>query len=124
MMMSKFKNILLLSTYVISLLPKLFFGTTERMWLSVFHGRAKTTRLDFVMLYYTIAVNFLIFAYCLHYSNGLSKDVTRFILIICILDLFHLFLYGMQGFGVSKIIIALGLSFVPKAYNSLIKGRK
>ena len=113
-MMKKVKNYLLLSTYVISMIPTYFFGTKERMWLSVFHGRENTTRLDFVALYYTISINFLIMAYSLHYNKGISKDVTRFILIVCGLDLLHLFLYGKQGFGFSKVIVALLLFLIPK----------
>ena len=110
-MMVKIKNKILLSTYVISMLPSLFYGTSTRMWLSIFHGRPKTTRLDFVVLYYTIAVNFLILAYCLHYNKGISKKITKLILIIAVLDFIHLFFFAKQGFGIAKIGLALSIYF-------------
>jgi len=99
------KNKLLFITVVIAYIPSYFFGTVERMNLALITIRS--TRLDFVALYYTTAINFLILAYCLHYRDGISPKVTKFILIITSLDFIHLFLFAKQGYGISKIGIAL-----------------
>lgn len=103
------KNILLIATYFISYIPIYFSGTTERLWLSVFRGRPKDTRLDFVLLYYGTAINFLILAYCLHYPKGVNAIITRFVLIITGLDFIHLFLYAKQGFALEKLVLAFTL---------------
>ena len=108
------KNSLLLSTYVLSLLTKLFFDTEKRINLSIFVERS--TRLDFVALYYSIAINFIIMAYCLHYPKGIDKRVSRFILIITVLDLLHLLLLAKQGFGVAKIFISFLLILAYEFY--------
>jgi len=99
------KNILLLAIYVIAQVPSLFFGTTERMNLSLFVTRS--TRLDFFTYYYAVGINFLILAYCLHFNKGVSKKVTLFILIIMALDFVHLLLFAKQGYGMSKIGLAI-----------------
>jgi len=100
------KNILLSLSYFIGLVPKLYFGTEERMFLSLTHARGFTTRLDFVALFYTNTINFLILAFCLHFNKGIDKRLTNFILWICVLDFFHLLIFAKQGFGVSKVFIA------------------
>lgn len=103
--MKTLKNHLLLSTYIISLLPKLFFDSDKRLNLGIFIERS--TRIDFFVMHYTIAVNFLIMAYCLHYPKGIDKRVSRLIFIITILDFLHLLLFAKQGFGVAKIGLAI-----------------
>lgn len=104
MMTNKFKNTLLLSTYIISQIPSLFFGTNLRYNLAIFVDRS--TRLDFFFLYYTISINFLILSYALHFNIGVSKKVTKFIFIVCVLDFLHLMLFAMQGLGMAKIGVA------------------
>ncbi len=104
-----YKNIVLLSTFIIGQIPTLFFGTVKRFNLALFVERS--TRLDFFALYYANAINFLILAYCLHYSKNISKKVTRFILIITSLDMIHLVGFAKQGYGMSKIGIALMIYF-------------
>ena len=104
-----YKNIVLLSTFVIGQIPTLFFGTVKRFNLALFVERS--TRLDFFALYYANAINFLILAYCLHYSKNISKKATRFILIITSLDMIHLIGFAKQGYGMSKIGIALIIYF-------------
>lgn len=99
------KNVLLLAIFIIAQIPSLFFGTTERLNLAIFVTRS--TRLDFFAYYYAVGINFLIMAYCLHYNKGISKKVTRFILIVMCLDLIHLLLFAKQGFGMAKIGIAI-----------------
>lgn len=101
----KIKNHLLLSTYIISVLPKIFFDSEKRLNLGIFIERS--TRIDFFVMYYTIAINFLIMAYCLHYPRGIDKRFSRLILIITILDFLHLLLFAKQGFGVVKIGLAM-----------------
>ena len=103
-MTNKFKNTLLLSTYIISQIPSLFFGTNLRYNLAIFVDRS--TRLDFFFLYYTISINFLILSYALHFNIGVSKKVTKFIFIVCVLDFLHLMLFAMQGLGMAKIGVA------------------
>ena len=104
-----YKNIVLLSTFIIGQIPTLFFSTVKRFNLALFVERS--TRLDFFALYYANAINFLILAYCLHYSKNISKKVTRFILIITSLDMIHLIGFAKQGYGMSKIGIALIIYF-------------
>jgi len=99
------KNVLLLSTFVIGQIPSLFFGTVKRWNLALFVERS--TRLDFFAMYYANAINFLILAYCLHYSRQISKKATRFILIVTSLDIIHLIFFAKQGYGMSKIGIAI-----------------
>ena len=99
------KNKILFSIFFIAQIPSLFFGTTDRMNLSLIVTRS--TRLDFVALYYANAISFLIMAYCLHYKKGISQRITKLILIITSLDFIHLLLFAKQGYGMSKIGIAL-----------------
>lgn len=99
------KNKFLLSIFVTAQIPSLFYGTKERMNLSLLIERS--TRLDFVAYYYAVGINFLILAYCLHYHKGVSKRVTRFILIVMSLDLLHLLLFAKQKYGMAKIGIAI-----------------
>lgn len=99
------KNKILFSIFILAQIPSLFFGTTQRMNLALFAVRS--TRLDFVALYYTNAISFLILAYCLHYKNGIDCRVTKFILIITSLDFIHLLLFAKQGYGMAKMGIAL-----------------
>ena len=106
------KNILLSLTYFISLVPKLFYGTKERYWLSLLKARENTTRLDFIALYYTQVISMLILAYCLHFPKGVDKRLTLFILWICVLDFIHLALYAKQGFGVTKVFLAFTIAVV------------
>ena len=103
------KNIVLLSTFIIGQIPTLFFGTVKRFNLALFVERS--TRLDFFAMYYANAINFLILAYCLHYNSRISKKVTRFILIVTALDMIHLVGFAKQGYGMSKIGIALIIYF-------------
>lgn len=104
------KNALLLSIFVIAQVPSLFFGTTERMNLALFITRS--TRLDFFAYYYAVGINFLILAYCLHFNKGISKKITRFILIVMCLDFLHLLLFAKQGYGMSKIGLAIIIYFI------------
>jgi hypothetical protein len=99
------KNKILFSVFLISQIPSLFFGTTDRMNLSLITIRS--TRLDFVALYYANAISFLIMAYCLHYKRGIDNRITKFILIVTSLDFIHLLLFAKQGFGTSKIGLTL-----------------
>lgn len=92
------------------------------MWLSILQVRDNTTRLDFVALYYSIAINFLILSYCLHYPKGIDKRLSRFILLICSFDLIHLFLAAKQGFGVVKVGTALMIVLLYEYYKSKKSG--
>lgn len=98
------KNTLLILTYFISFVPSFFFGRSDKWNLSLFLDLEY--RVDYFFHFYSIAINFLILAYCLHYPKGISKVITRFILIITCLDMIHLIGWAKQGFGYSKIIIA------------------
>lgn len=100
------KNKILFSVFLISQVPSLFFSdTTDRMNLSLITIRS--TRLDFVALYYGNAISFLIMAYCLHYKRGIDHRITKFILIVTCLDFLHLLVFAKQGFGMSKIGLAI-----------------
>lgn len=98
-----YKNIALLSTYIISILPKLF--GSEKVYVSLFNDRM--SRFDNTVSYYANTISFLILAYCLHYPKGLDKRVTRLILTICSLDLIHLITFAKQGYGVEKVGFAI-----------------
>lgn len=105
MMSSKVKNTILLLTFFIGQIPSLFFGTKARLGLALFVERS--TRLDFFAMYYANCINFLILAYCIHFSKGIDKRVSKIILIITALDLLHLFLFAKQGYGMSKVGLAI-----------------
>lgn len=110
------KNLALLSTFVISQIHTLF--STYKDWrvdwyLLIEHSK----RVDFAVFYSGIAINFLIMAYCLHYPKGISRGISRFILIITVLDMFHLLLMARQGFGMAKIGIALLIYIAYVFYN-------
>ena len=110
MMMNKFKNALLLSCFVIGQVPVLFFGSVKRFNLSLFVERS--TRIDFMAMYYANAISFLIMSALLAYPKGVDRRVSRFILIVCYLDFLHLLLFAKQGFGMSKIAIAIGVYYI------------
>lgn len=103
------KNIFLISTFVIAQIPTIFFGRTERINLSLFIERS--TRIDFFFMYYATAINFLIMAYCMHFPRGVSKKITKFILIITVLDLIHLSGFAKQKYGMAKIGLAVLIYF-------------
>lgn len=107
---NKIKNYLLLSTLLLGQIPSLFYGNTERLNLSIFYERS--TRIDFFFLYYTWAINLLIFAYMIYNPSGLSKRVKAFILWVSVFDLIHLMLFSQQIFGFSKIVICLFLYLI------------
>lgn len=88
-------------TFFIGHIPKLFFGSKERLNLALFVDRS--TRLDFFAMYYSNAITFLILAICLHFKKYVDNRVTLFILIVVCLDLIHLILFAGKGFGVVKI---------------------
>ena len=90
---------------MLTLIPKTVFGLDARFNLGLFIERS--TRIDYVLMFYTNAISFLILAYCLHYPKGLDKRVTRLILTITGLDMVHLLLYAKQDFGVVKIGTAI-----------------
>lgn len=99
------KNKILLSTLILGQLPTLFFGMTYRLNLSLFVERS--TRVDFFAMYYVNAISFLILAYCIHFNKGIDKKISKLIFIITILDFLHLILVANQGFGMSKVGIAM-----------------
>jgi hypothetical protein len=109
------KNTVLLLTYVIGILPSFVYNTdlgTSEVWLSLTHARGEKTYFDYALLYYSWSINFLIVAYMLHYPKYLDKRVTRFILVMCALDMLHLIIAAKQGFGLVKIIIAIAIVFI------------
>lgn len=95
---------------VISQLPSVFYREKWRVGLALFYERS--TRIDFAVLYYTWAINFLILAYCLHYPKGITKIMSRFILVTAVFDLIHLILFAQQVFGYSKVAIAIGIVLI------------
>lgn len=109
MMRGRLKSTLIAFTVVISQIPTLFFGTKDRINLSLFVERS--TRLDFFAMYYVNAVNFLILAYCLWRPEGVDKRVRKLIFIVTVIDLIHLALFAGQGFGESKIALAVIVYF-------------
>ncbi len=111
-MKAKFKNILLLSTYLLGHLPSMFFGIDTRYSLSLLGE--KTSRIDFFALYYCWAITFVILAYCLWSPKGINKRIIKFIFIVSLLDFLHLIVLAMQGFGVTKFGIAMVIVFIPE----------
>ena len=110
MMKGRVKSSLLFFTVVISQLPTVFFGTKDRINLSLFVERS--TRLDFAAMYYANAVNFMILAYCLFKPEGVDSRVKKLIFIITVIDFIHLALFAGRGFGESKIAIAVLVYFL------------
>ena len=108
MMMNK--NIILFSTFLIGQIPSLFFGSKLRYNLSLFIERS--TRIDFIALYYANAINFLILAYCVHFNKNIDQRISKFILIVTIVDFFHLFLFASMGFGMAKIGICIIIYYI------------
>lgn len=114
-----YKNALLITTFVLSQIPFIFRGDKTRVdwYLLIEHSK----RIDFAVLFYAYAVNFLILSYILHYKNGIDRRITRFILIVTSLDLIHLIILAKQGFGFAKIGVAilllLGYDFIKKRIN-------
>ena len=100
------KNKILLSTIFLGQLPSLFFGSKFRLTLSLFNER--TARIDFFTMYYVNAITFLILAYCVHFSKGIDKKISKLIFIITILDFLHLLLFAKKGYGMAKVGIAIG----------------
>tara|TARA_R110000803_G_scaffold69058_2_gene131203 strand:+ start:589 stop:945 length:357 start_codon:yes stop_codon:yes gene_type:complete len=106
----RYKNALLFSCFLIGQIPAIFYGSVERLNLSLFVERS--TRVDFFMMYYANAVSFLILSHLIVYPKGVDKRIARFILIICYLDLLHLLLFASQGFGMVKIGIGIGAYYL------------
>ena len=111
------KNHLLISTYILSLIPKAFFDNDKEYQLGIIKGWSTT--LDWHATFYTAILGFFVMAYCLHYPNGIDRRLTRMILVLTILDFIHLVLFAMQGFGLLKIFIA----FVIVVFYDVIKKR-
>lgn len=101
------KNFYILAMVVLSQLPSLFYGEKWRVGLALFYERS--TRIDFAVLYYTWAINFFILACCLHYPKGVTKIMSRFILVVAAFDVVHLALFAQQIFGFSKVGISIGI---------------
>lgn len=114
---NKVKNILLFLTFVIGNIPRIFFGSTERLNLSLLVERS--TRIDFFAMYYVNAINFMILAFCLYNHKGIDKRISKFILIVTVLDFLHLLLFGMKGFGMAKIGLAIIIYWVINQINFL-----
>ena len=104
-MKAKIKNYILFCTPIIGYLPSCFFGSKVRYNLSVLVERS--TRVDYFAIHYCNALNFLILAYCIYDSKNIDRRVAKFIFIITILDFIHLLFFAKQGYGKSKIGIAV-----------------
>lgn len=87
------------------MLPSMFVGDKTRYNLGLFIDRS--TRIDYFARYYGITITFLIMAYCLYDSKGISKEVKKYILIVAILDIIHLVLFSARGFGEFKIVLGV-----------------
>lgn len=107
--MVKLKNIVLLSMLVFSSIRKCFFKDNSRVEWYIFSPESLSNgiRIDWMVYFYTISINFLILAYCLKYPNGISTKIKESILVMCILDFLHLILYAGVGFEFFKILIWL-----------------
>lgn len=108
-MKSKLKNIVLLLMLVFSSVRRCFFKNEERVEWYIFTPESLNNgiRIDWMVYFYTISINFLILAYCLKYPFGISKKIKDSILVMCILDFLHLVLYAGVGFEFFKILIWL-----------------
>ena len=104
------KNWLLGSTLIIGHIPDFFYGSIVRYdpWLLW----DQTTRVDFIALYFSTAINFMILAYLVHYPKGVSRLLSRTVLIVTTLDFIHLLLFRKMVFSELKIIVALAIVLV------------
>lgn len=116
------KNALLLSTFVFSQLHTVFWGVDLRVNWYLFTDADYSRRIDFAVMYYTIAIDFLILAYCVHYPKGIDRRVSRFILTVTLLDMVHLIANGKQHFGFSKIGVAIVIYLLYGAYKDKKNG--
>lgn len=107
---TRLKNKLLILSLVLGNLPRTFFNLDKRINLSIFIERS--TRIDFFYMYYVTSINFMILAYCLYKNKGVDKRISKFILILTVLDFLHLLLFASKGFGMAKIGIALFIYFL------------
>ena len=121
-MTSKFKNILLLTCFALGQLPALFYGMDHRLWLSVTHARENTTRIDFFMMYYSNALAAIFLSYLLTYPKGVDERIARFVLIVCYLDLLHLFLFASKGFGMTKLALGVIIFYIYEIIKKKWKG--
>ena len=113
------KNNLLLGTYVISMIPIMFFDFDKKKEYKIGLFHEWSTTMDWICIFYSAIIGFLIMAYCLHYPKGIDRRLTRMIFVLTILDFIHLVLFAMQGFGLLKIILA----FVIVVFYDIIKKR-
>ena len=118
------KNGLLLSTFVFSQIHTIFWGSSLRVNWYLFTNSDYSRRIDFAVMYYSIAIDFLILSYCLHYPKGIDRRVSRFILIVTSLDMVHLITNGKQHFGFSKIGIAFIIYMLYAEYKSKKNGSR
>ncbi len=119
------KNWILISLYILAQIPSTFFGTTAKRNLALIdYFVYNEMTIDWFTYFYVNYLSFLLLAYCLHYNKGIKKGVTRFILIVSILDMIHLMLGAMQGYGMSKIGIAILIFFIYEYKNRLFNYRK
>lgn len=115
-MLRKYKNIILLSTVALGMLHTLFHGSKTKVDMYLFLDYSR--RIDYAIMHLTTSINFLILAYCLMYPIGVSRDVKRFILIICSLDLIHYLTVSKVYFGVHKIIFAVLIFYIYRIYKN------
>lgn len=117
--MRNLKNYFLLSTFVLSQLHTLFRGSKTRVdWYLLIEY---TRRIDYAVMYTTIAINFFILAFCLRFPKGVKQDVTDFILIVTSLDLIHLLLTSKIHFGLVKIFVSIFIWLILYVYKNFAK---
>lgn len=104
-MIKEWKNHLALAATFITLLPKLFFEYEQKIQLSLFIERDVTAA--WFVWHYAHAIQFAVFTYLILFNRGLVMDVKRFIFAITCLDIVHLMLFAMRGYGVVKIGLAI-----------------
>lgn len=107
--MYKIKNILLLSMVIFSSVRRVFFESKEYVQWYVFKQPDLPNGLQVAwqVYFYTIALNFLILAYCFRYPFGVSTWVKKFVFYMAFLDVVHLVLFAGRNYEFLKLILCM-----------------
>lgn len=108
------KNLLLVSMPIISQIKTIFYYNNTRVNWWILPLSPNGMRIDFAVFYYTLAINFIILAYCLLKPKGVIYSIKVFIFIITVLDLLHLLINAGRNYGIAKIGIALLILYIWK----------
>ena len=103
------KNVALLSLYILSQIPSIFYGWDNEWSLGIFIDRP--TRIDWFISHYITALQYLIFAYCLKFPKNIDERIKTTVLIISLLDILDMIFFSGMFLSKTKIILGLLVGF-------------